>query len=57
MNHKLLSNMLFGCSIATGLESFYMIQRDLYYDAFTLGCLAILIMYISWVIFKHREED
>lgn len=56
MNHKLLSNILFGCSIGVGLEAIYQIAQHDYPDVMVLGLISCAIMYVSWVIFKHRER-
>jgi hypothetical protein len=56
MNHNQVSNILFGCAVAAGFESFILVQHELYNNAFAMGCLAILVMWQSWIVFTSNKD-
>lgn len=56
MNHKRVSNILFGCAVALGFEAYILQAHDILNGAFTLSCIALIVLWQSWVVFNFDEE-
>jgi len=56
MNHKSVSNILFGCAIALGFEAYLLQAQDIPTGAFTVSCIAIIVLWQSWVVFNSDKD-
>lgn len=56
MDHDRVSNILFGCAVALGFESFILIKKNIPYGALVTSCVAILVLWQSWIVFNSKEK-